>query len=100
MSPDVQKHIDASMAQVVWSLDGQDVTRGELWEQFERVRDPEYWKNPIDAHIELEMGSCEQRLLDYAITFFAGCCAEYYISERGARYTNVVADGYYISIGA
>lgn len=90
--------IARTMAAVVWELDGEDVTRQELADQFDRVKDPEAWKNPIDAVIELEMGSREQRLLDYAIIFFAGCGAEYF--DEGEGKIRVVADGYYLSIGA
>ena len=87
------------MASVVWKYQGEDVTRGELWELHKRVESSEGWKMPIDAIID-DLSEREFALMDYAITFFSGCCAEFYSVEGQPNKTNVVADGYYRSVGA
>jgi len=97
--PEIQKMIDDSMASVVWEYQGEDVTRGELWNLHKTVESSEGWKMPIDAIID-DLNERDLALLDYAITFFSGCCAEFYSVEGQPNKTNVVADGYYRSVGA
>jgi len=88
-----------SMASVVWNWNGEDITRGELWELHKRVESSEGWKMPIDAIID-EITPREEALLSYAIIFFSGCCAEFYAVKDQPNKVNVVADGYYMSIGS
>jgi len=98
---ETMRKIDAladTMAAVVWTYKGEDITRQQLSDAFDLVKDPEAWKNPIDKVIELEMNSRAWAILDYAITFFAGCGAEYY--DEGPGKLRVVAAGYYMSVGS
>lgn len=93
----IQTMLDDSMAVVVWKYQDQDVTRGELWNLHKLVESSEGWKFPIDAVI----GGFSERdlaLLDYAITFFSGCVAEFI--DEGMGKTRVVAAGYYMSVGS
>ena len=97
--PEIQKMLDDSMATVVWKYQGKDVTRGELWNLHKRVESSEGWKFPIDAVID-DLSERDLALLDYAITFFSGCVAEFYSVEGQPKKTNVVAAGYYMSVGS
>lgn len=97
--PEITKLIADSMASVVWQYQGEDVTRGELWELHKSVESPEGWKFPIDAIID-DLSDRDLALMDYAIIFFSGCSAEFYSVEGQPTKTNVVADGYYRSVGS
>ena len=97
--PEISKLIADSMAQVVYAYEGEDVTRGELWELHKRVESSEGWKMPIDAIID-DLSDRDLALLDYAIVFFSGCSAEFYSVEGQPTKTRVIADGYYRSVGA
>ena len=91
--------IDDSNAQVVWKYQGEDITRGELWALHKTVESSEGWKMPIDAIID-DLSDRDLALLDYAIIFFSGCSAEFYSVEGQPNKTQVIADGYYRSVGA
>ena len=97
--PEIQSTIDASMAVVVWEYQGEDVTRGELWKLHKSVESSEGWKMPIDAIID-DLSERDLALMDYAIMFFSGCSAEFYSVEGQPNKTQVIADGYYRSVGA
>jgi hypothetical protein len=97
--PEIQKMIDDSMASVVWKYQGEDVTRGELWTLHQSVESSEGWKMPINAIID-DLSDRDLALLDYAIIFFSGCSAEFYSVEGQPNKTQVIADGYYRSVGA
>jgi hypothetical protein len=88
-----------SMAAIVWNYNGEDITRGELWALHKRVENPKGWKFHIDAIID-ELTPREEDLLVYALGFFSGCEAEFYAVEGQPNKVNVVADGYYMSIGS
>jgi hypothetical protein len=90
-------------AQVVATVNGRRVTRGELSAAFDKVRNPEHWKRPIDANVEL--GDEEIALVQEAIVFFTGSQATLYPllgtgSAPGRCRYRVVADGYFMTIGA
>lgn len=91
--------IAESMASEVWEYQGQPVTRGELWKLHKLVESEEGWKMPIDAIID-DLSDRDLALLDHAIIFFSGCCAEFYSVKGQPDKTHVVAAGYYNSIGA
>lgn len=76
------------------------ITRQRLLDLFNVVVDPEDWKNPIDAVIDLD--PADEQTLIQAVIFFTGSVPEI---ERhpfggGDIETRVIADGYYRTIGA
>jgi hypothetical protein len=75
-------------------------TTEELNAAFDQVADPENWKMPISADIPAD---CDIKLIDHAVTFFAGCMAEI-IEIRDAEGMlagyHVEAAGYYNSVGS
>ena len=97
--PEITKLIADSMASVVWQYKGEDVTRGELWDLHKKVESPKGWKFPIDAIID-DLSERDLALMDYSIIFFSGCSAEFFSVEGQPNKTNVVADGYYMSVGS
>lgn len=82
--------------QVVSTVMGNKVTRGELSEAFSRVQDKKNWKNPISAVVALT--DYERALTEEAISFFAGSPSFFQIVD-GGKY-RVTAPGYYASVGA
>ena len=84
-------------AEIVTQIDGRDVTHGELDDAFNRVKNPEHWKYPIDATIEIA-DLHEQRMIAEAVVYFCGCVAE--IVRVGRNRYRVTAIGYFAAIGA
>ena len=76
---------------------GTEFTRTDLKVMFDKVCEKDNWKNPIKTRIVLN-NSDETELLLKAIEFFAGSKAV--ISLVYGNTYNVVADGYYATIGA
>ncbi len=77
-------------------VDG-DFTHGELSLAFDMVADPENWKNHIDTIVR--DNPKVRAAISAATIFFAGSPAEFYpVKVKG--YVRVVADGYYVRIGA
>jgi hypothetical protein len=56
--------------EVVATVLGRDVTRGELWAAFNAVANKTHWKNPIDAVVDLN--DAEREMLRKAVIFFTG----------------------------
>jgi hypothetical protein len=92
--------IAESDAQVVGSIQGQPVTRGELSLAFARVRNPKNWKFAIDATVTLATDR-EILTLREAVIFFTGSVPSItvVIGQDGLRY-RVQAAGYYQTVGA
>ena len=89
------------MNQIVATVMGKQVTRGQLDEAFKRVQNPENWKMPISTSVDVN--DWEKALLHEAIIFFTGSVPTW-IGRTGAtlprcRYT-VKAAGYYAAVGA
>jgi hypothetical protein len=89
--------IDDHMKQVVEVVQGRPVTRGELFAAFDRVKDPEHWKNPINAIIPAVTHE-EEALIRCAVIFFTGSIPTFRTTEDG-RFTRVRAQGYFLAIG-
>lgn len=77
------------------------ITRQRLCDLFNTVADPDNWKNPIDAVIDLD--PADEELLKRAVVFFTGSVAtierDPFGRDNGIE-ARVVADGYYNAIGA
>ncbi|WP_162814998.1 hypothetical protein [Erythrobacter aureus] len=69
-------------------------TRNQLSEAFEKVRDPNNWKHPIDKVMPADL---DQNLTSAAVAFFAGSETAFEQVPEGVR---VTAAGYYADIGA
>jgi len=80
--------------QVVDLVNGRPVTRGMLLAAFNKVADPENWKNPINAVIPLK----DRNIVDRAIKYFAGSVAKFSWCGNNSWY--VKANGYYMDIGS
>ncbi|MFI5223015.1 MAG: hypothetical protein ACHQX3_02025 [Nitrospirales bacterium] len=90
--------IDAELnEQVVATVMGKQVTRGQLSAAFEKVRNREHWKNPINAKLK-NQNEEDLAMIQEAVTFFTGSVAE--ISTNSAGMTRVQADGYFLTCGA
>src|SRR5262245_36809222 len=91
-----------SLAQVVASVNGKAVTRGELEIAFNAVADKVNWKNPIDATVDLD--AYTKAIVAKAVEFFTGSKAKF--ARKGGTTTGgigryrVTAAGYYAAIGA
>ncbi len=72
-----------------------------MHDAFTAVADKEHWKNPIDAVVSEKLVD----ILRDAIPFFTGSIPEFFDrDENGRPYGDgkvcVVADGYFVAIGA
>lgn len=92
---------DEMNRQVVATVMGRAVTRGELSAAFDCVRPAKNWKLPIDAQIELDEFGVN--LTQEAIIYFTGGPAHFDqvrpVVNGKARY-QVSAPGYYAVCGA
>lgn len=70
-------------------------TREELEKAFNAVKNPDNWKDPIEATVPMDV---DLDLIDAAVVFFAGSAIDWEENEDGT-YT-VWAAGYYIDVGA
>lgn len=78
-------------------VNGRRIPASELSVAFDRVKDTDRWKNPIDATIDIE--SDEDRSIIYqAIIFYTGSIATFTLNKN--KQERVEADGYYVAIGA
>lgn len=69
-------------------------TRGELSEAFDKVKNQENWKEPINARIP----RVDYPMVGQAIIFFTGSVPKFVFH---ADYTvSVTADGYYQAVGS
>lgn len=91
-----------SRAQVVATVNGKSVTRGDLTIAFNAVADKANWKMPIDARVDLDAYTLA--MVAEAVTFFTGSVAKF---ERltgsttgGIAKYRVTAAGYYATCGA
>lgn len=96
MDKTVQKISEESNQQVVATVLGRSVTRGELAAAFSRVENKTNWKMPIDATVGLT--DYERAEMAEAVVFFTGSVAEFEI-VTGGQY-RVKARGYYAAVGA
>jgi hypothetical protein len=79
-----------------FSVNGEEISHDEAKEAFSLVQNEGNWKNPIDKVI-----CCDDRLLgiiERSIVFFTG--SEPKVISQGKGIYRIVADGYYIAIGA
>lgn len=99
----VDRILEELDAQVVDSIDGKPITRGDYAAAFKRVEPADNWKNRIDAVIEVRNGA-ELELVLRAIEFFTGSKGEGWPINAGTwdglRRYKIVAAGYYAAIGA
>jgi hypothetical protein len=77
-------------------------TREELSEAFDRVKDRENWKMPIDKSLAGELGAADRSAIEAAVVFYAGCVPTFKVEGGlcGAMFTRVTAPGYYVAVGA
>jgi hypothetical protein len=97
MTVNVQQEVADSMAQVVATVFGQQVTRGDLARVFAMVEDPNNWKNAIDKVVVIQT-DVQMALIREAVVFFTGSVPQFTAMGR-FRY-RVTAAGYYQAIGA
>lgn len=93
---------DAFLDQVAAKREGYEFTIRELHAAFDRVKNPENWKYPINAEIttasEEEASRREIVAIREAVAFMAGCLPE--IRHLGNFRFRVTAVGYYNAVGA
>lgn len=79
-------------------------TRAELSEAFDRVKNPDNWKLPINVTLPVWLARREKTMIEAAVVFYAGCCPEFTELRDGSggviRGTRVTAAGYYAAVGA
>lgn len=95
---------DGSAEQIVSTINGRNVTRGELSTAFNLVASKN-WKDPIDKTAWLTVD--EMAMVAEAIIFFTGSTGKFELLGEQARFHpdlqycyHVTADGYYRTIGA
>jgi hypothetical protein len=79
------------------SVKSMEFTREQMLEWFNKVHDPENWKNPIDTVID-KPSSEDMVCISDAIGYFAGGGTQ--IIELPGNKIRVTAPGYYMLIGA
>jgi hypothetical protein len=77
-------------------------TRAQLSEAFDRVKDRENWKMPIDKSVAGTLSAADQSMIAAAVVFYAGCVPSFRVEGGlcGAYFTRVTAAGYYAAVGA
>jgi cytolysin (calcineurin-like family phosphatase) len=97
------QQLDADLQdQIVGQVLGISVTRRAASQAFDKVADPQNWKNPIDATIAFA-DDYELELVKFAVVFFAGCQAKVTILPAfagGKTRARIRAVGYYVAVGA
>ncbi len=78
-------------------INGRRIPATELSVAFDRVKDSERWKNPIDATIDI-VSDEDQKIIEEAIVFYTGSRATF--TPNRNKQVRVEADGYYVAIGA
>lgn len=71
-------------------------SRAELKAAFEKVRNTDNWKNPINAVIP----QSDAEITRQAVIFFAGCSPKFTTARVDDGYLRVKAVGYYAAVGA
>lgn len=66
-------------------------THQQLDEAFDKVKDPDHWKNRIDAVVDADM----RDVLDVAIPYFTGTAADFDDEDMEPGKLRVFADGYF-----
>jgi hypothetical protein len=102
-----QNDVDAMNAEIVTTVFGRPVTRGELLAAFNRVADRTNWKNSINAVITISTLD-EKNLIREAVIFFTGSVPAFIPvrvkllegEREGLPLYRVQAVGYYAAIGA
>ncbi len=90
------------MKEVVSTVDGSSVTRGELAAIFDKIKNEEHWKNPIDKIVEIK-NDHEMAMIEEAVIFFTGSVPDFKPMSQcrpGRSVYHVTADGYFQAIGA
>lgn len=85
-----------SNVQVVSTVGGKPVTRGQLSAAFDRVRNTKHWKYPVNTIITAELD--EIAMIEEAIVFFTGSAPHSTKLENGQW--SIRAAGYFAAIGA
>lgn len=89
-------------AQVVGTVNGKPVTRGELSAAFNAVVTKDNWKFPIDKIVDLD--AYTKAMVAEAIVFYTGSVATFTAisgtTTGGMGKYRVTAVGYYAAIGA
>lgn len=78
------------------SLKLQNLAATEFHPLFELVKPAENWKNPI--HVRINAKGIDLNTLSDAIIFYTGSVPEFV--DRKGDFVTVIADGYYLAIGA
>lgn len=73
-----------------------DYTRKQLTMAFDRVKNADNWKMPIDK--TLKLNPAEVEAVRHAVVFYAGCVPTF-TAKVGEGY-RVQAVGYYMAVGA
>jgi hypothetical protein len=91
-----------SEAQVVATVNGKPVTRGELSLAFNAVANKENWKFPVNATVTLD--PYLKAMVAKAVEFFTGSKAKFVAKSgsttSGMTLYHVTAAGYYAATGA
>lgn len=95
--PELMKEILEGAEQVVGTVLGKPVTRGELTEAFKKVEPAGNWKLPISAKIA-PPSELERAMIREAVIFFTGSIPVF-LPVAGGKML-VAAPGYYATIGA
>lgn len=74
-------------------VDG-EYTQADLKFAFTKVQNKDHWKKPIDAIIKME----EQDITERAIIFYTSSIPSF--TPKAGGMLRVIADGYYLTIGA
>lgn len=64
---------------IVFDYEGREYTQGQLTEAFDRVKDPEYWKNPIDAVVTED----QKNVTVAAVVYFTATVPDVYPIDLG-----------------
>ena len=74
-------------------------TRYELQEAFNLVANKSDWKDPTRTKIKYQTLIDNKKVIEEAVIFFTGSCAEFYYTGTKRKTYWVAFDGYYLAMG-
>jgi len=74
-------------------------TRYELQEAFNLVANKSDWKDPTHTKISKKNLDKYKKVIEEAVIFFTGSCAEFYYTGTKRKTYWVAFDGYYLAMG-
>ena len=74
-------------------------TRYELQEAFNLVANKSDWKDPTHTKISKKNLDKYKKVIEEAVIFFTGSCAEFYYTGTKRKTYWVAFDGYYMAMG-